>query len=643
MVADNTKTKGIMAFMPYRLFWFQVIIVAVAMTFFVSSLNVFAATKQEANNAGKKFADSMNVAIGNKAKKPVITDIPHYQGENVPAKKYYNSGVGIENEAHIHAVNDEYSKFILSARDSRPIVDIDRENDLLFKREEDILSLSRSLTSTYTGCVDLPVGDTDLTIYDNKSCNIKGIYYYEYPVCNRTYRAYCTNGATYHEPYNKTIKVNLGSKGRNYLTVRVNFITGSWSAVKPSDGIKKVAFFDVVSLEEACEDNTTSITYRGASHWRSAPSHVGGGPHDNTVIYRELQRPSCLNGFIGKYQIEDIQKARETKYVLGGRFTYTLRFKAKCTEAFTKSYSCNVGGGYNKSLLHSKSCIDSGHKIVSGFSLYKDCWNWKEIFQIEKIRFKENPLCDQLRSEGCGFISSSCTHKSNKGHCLNEEKVFSCPRVEAARHVELCGNVLSCPDGHCADEYKTQKDATEDFKQAASSLALANEIAKEFDYNELSLFKGEGKQCSKSVLGFYDCCKSDGWSDDIGLLDCSTEEKALRIKREQKAAHYVGTYCSREVLKDCVSRKYTYCTYPSKLARIIIEQGNSQLGRGYGSAERPDCSGFSIEQLSSLDFNAMSLREFYPDVVQKTARGTVADPNQLVKDIADKLNNTGGD
>ena len=322
-------------------------------------------------------------------------------------------------------------------------------------------------------------------------------------------------------------------------------------------------------------------------------------------------------------------------------------FLRKLSALIVLTLFCSTAYGSNT--IQNKVCVDSGYKNIQGkygtYRIYRDCWRWKVTYKVvDGPYYEESQNCSLHRDNGCGQVGDECDiWNAQYSFCESSTVTFQCSKTFASRHTDLCGNLLICPDGHCADEYKTQKDATEDFKQAASSLALANEIAKEFDYNKLSLFKGEEKQCSKSVLSFADCCKGGGWSDDIGLLDCSTEEKELRIKREQKAAHYVGTYCSREVLKNCVSRKYTYCTYPSKLARIIIEQGNSQLGRGYGSAERPDCSGFSIEQLSSLDFNAMSLREFYPDVVQKTARGTVADPNQLVKDIADKLNNTGGD
>jgi conjugal transfer mating pair stabilization protein TraN len=50
------------------------------------------------------------------------------------------------------------------------------------------------------------------------------------------------------------------------------------------------------------------------------------------------------------------------------------------------------------------------------------------------------------------------------------------------------------------------------------------------------------------------------------------------------------------------------------LARILNEQGRAQLGRSWGGAESPDCSGFTVAQLQSLDFSRMDLTEFYAEI-----------------------------
>jgi conjugal transfer mating pair stabilization protein TraN len=51
------------------------------------------------------------------------------------------------------------------------------------------------------------------------------------------------------------------------------------------------------------------------------------------------------------------------------------------------------------------------------------------------------------------------------------------------------------------------------------------------------------------------------------------------------------------------------------LARIVNEQGRTQIGKGWGGAESPDCTGFTVAQLQTLNFAAMDLTEFYTSLV----------------------------
>ncbi|NJM44652.1 MAG: conjugal transfer protein TraN, partial [Brachymonas sp.] len=89
----------------------------------------------------------------------------------------------------------------------------------------------------------------------------------------------------------------------------------------------------------------------------------------------------------------------------------------------------------------------------------------------------------------------------------------------------------------------------------------------------------------------------------------------LAMKRGQNLCHYVGTYCSQKILGACVSRKQTYCCFNSRLARIVQEQGRTQLGRDWGGAKTPNCSGLSAEDFEKLDFSKMDLGEFAQEIM----------------------------
>ena len=101
-----------------------------------------------------------------------------------------------------------------------------------------------------------------------------------------------------------------------------------------------------------------------------------------------------------------------------------------------------------------------------------------------------------------------------------------------------------------------------------------------------------------------------------GILDCEQAEQILAMKRDNRLCHGVGSYCSSRlpIIRLCIETTESYCCFNSRLARILNEQGRAQLGRGWGGAESPDCGGFTVAQLQSLDFSRMNLAEFYAEI-----------------------------
>lgn len=96
---------------------------------------------------------------------------------------------------------------------------------------------------------------------------------------------------------------------------------------------------------------------------------------------------------------------------------------------------------------------------------------------------------------------------------------------------------------------------------------------------------------------------------------CEKREYELSAKRELKSCHYVGSYCSEPISAfgvtiGCLVHKESYCCFSSPLARIMQEQGRPQLGKGWGTPEMPSCEGYSIDQMSSLNFDSMDLSEW---------------------------------
>ncbi|MCW5632013.1 MAG: type-F conjugative transfer system mating-pair stabilization protein TraN [Rubrivivax sp.] len=106
----------------------------------------------------------------------------------------------------------------------------------------------------------------------------------------------------------------------------------------------------------------------------------------------------------------------------------------------------------------------------------------------------------------------------------------------------------------------------------------------------------------------------------LSMMSCNEEEGKLAMKEGARLCHTVGTWCSScfRVLGSCVScieHTTSKCCFNSMLARIVNEQGRAQIGKGWGGAQSPDCSGFTVAQLQSLDFARMDLSEFYASLV----------------------------
>ena len=106
----------------------------------------------------------------------------------------------------------------------------------------------------------------------------------------------------------------------------------------------------------------------------------------------------------------------------------------------------------------------------------------------------------------------------------------------------------------------------------------------------------------------------------VSMLSCNEEEGKLAMKEGAKLCRTIGTWCSSciRILGRCVScieHTTSKCCFNSVLARIVNEQGRVQVGKGWGTAQDPDCSGFTVAQLQTLDFAAMDLSEFYASLV----------------------------
>jgi conjugal transfer mating pair stabilization protein TraN len=152
--------------------------------------------------------------------------------------------------------------------------------------------------------------------------------------------------------------------------------------------------------------------------------------------------------------------------------------------------------------------------------------------------------------------------------------------------------------------------------QALGALSVAKGISnagKDGTAN-IHIFDGAERGCTKEPFGAKNCCRMQGWVS----TNCNPEETELKGMRELGKCVRVGQKClQRFPFGGCMRSREMYCCYDSKFTRVVQEQGRKQLGKGFGTADCPDCRGFTPEELSRINFETMDFSEVTAEIMQK--------------------------
>ena len=605
--------------------------------------------QETATHAGKSLASDLGSDILNMVQNPNSEDIPQYPETPVPEEAYYGMGLEIENEALLNSTVNPTADFVTEGKNSRPHFELNPDTDTLFQQNNAITASSLSLIDTYSSCVSLSVGVEASPTSALNQCFVtahRDLITYS---CERRLDVTCSNeDAGQPWPYLMSDFTISGDSAPQAAMANDRFSFGSRSDIFKGMCVrftKTIRFYipDISLMEARLEqieyDDWLDIWINSRLIFR------GIGPQQDISLSGEFPCEMKQNYSAPTIDIRNsLRQGWNTLHLVnlvGGNGTYYLELVlqriAGCDEVETTTYNCPAQEQRVIDDLMASTCLDSGWRQINGVPIYRACWTFKDDYsRLSFPVYQQDLACEALEVSGCGQVASSCVVQGD-GYCQSSKLTYSCPESTSSQDVDICGDLLSCPDGDCATEYKVQKDATEDFKAAATGMAVASEVAGNFNFDDLSVFTGAGKSCRKQRFGFVNCCSDSGWGVNLNLAQCKSSEIELGYSREQKAAHYIGSYDSGGIFDRRTYR--VFCTYPSKLARIIVEQGNAQLGRGYGSASNPVCNGFSVEELNGLSIETLNLAEFYEDLAVPNMS---IDPNQLIEDIQDRLNQMGG-
>lgn len=140
---------------------------------------------------------------------------------------------------------------------------------------------------------------------------------------------------------------------------------------------------------------------------------------------------------------------------------------------------------------------------------------------------------------------------------------------------------------------------------------------------QVYIFSGQAMQCRDPGVqtGWGGgCCTADKrW---FGLSSCNSQEKLLAQQRAADDCTMVGTYCAQSFLGFCLQTDQTWCCFPSLLANIIQQQTRAAQSlpiSGWGSAQSPNCIGYTPQQFQAINFSQINLSAFYNSIIQQTS------------------------
>jgi len=271
----------------------------------------------------------------------------------------------------------------------------------------------------------------------------------------------------------------------------------------------------------------------------------------------------------------------------------------------------------------------------------RDCWRYEETYECSHPSPNN---CEPLRQASCEQMRSKCVTKIGD-ECVEWEQDYRCPKNVFPEEKEIIAKSgYKMPDVDTNLSYTANNEMNDAIAKLSVLQEMQGDMPKGKNLDSITVFKGQGMDCQIAFLGLKNCCTKKGWGKSMGMSGCEPIELELAERQKRGLCIEVGSYCAKKTaLGICKQKKRSSCCFPSKLSRIIHEQGRPQLGIGWGEAKSPDCRGFTPEELARLDFDRLNLSELFEEIASrmKTVSSRVVKRNltDRIKTMTDGLGN----
>ena len=600
-----------------------VLLIVIASLFWVMSANA-----NDQYNAGADYArgvkDSDGKVIGGFTPEAVL---PNYTAN--PTERGYYGGVttpstNLDNPGNKARAKSEAGKAITESILNNPKDPISPDAPFIFAGSEAKEKAESVTDGSFEGCEAQQVSKTEYTSHIcERDINVTR-------TCTRD--AYIT-GNTVPVQSQKNLRITQFTYVKEGKQLRADFVA-------PVTGTVLGASFDfVLNASTGGYTQSTTISLLGTS---ALVPKYGNGNYPLSVSHYGLTEGQTYSAYfyINQNQHQDTFLNGMLRSLKEGKTTFVINMLVLAEDQEWRgqvswSGPCALSEEIGAQLVASQCTAPGGNReiVVDGVthSVYSDCWQYTDTYRLQE---EDAGTCGQYAANpACTLATQQCAYEMD-GVCLHQNVTYSCER-KISGEAMVCGGEIFCSDGTCSEALSGKSDSFQKAVSQLAAVAAAGEDVAELNDVNVRAFTGRGQSCRKAAVGFNNCCKGSGWGSDVGLANCSSEEKALGQAKERLLTVDIGEYCSKKVLGVCLEKKRGYCVFDSKLAQIVQQQGRQwQLGVGFGSAESPDCSGINVEQLQALDFSRMDFKNFYADLEGGSA---IPDGDALLEHVKEQI------
>ena len=554
--------------------------------------------QQAVRDDAKAFATEAARAAANTAgnEATAITNLPGYNGGTAPERAYLDNPLALESAGAPAARSNEGAVLVIDGNTVRPrvsavLVDETVARGNIITQTPETYALGVDPNGTTGQCVELPPGVSSAGTFE-ATCNAGAQLIPEASSCNVPLQHNFTNANDY-----RCTKVTVNGA------------------------------FDINSGCGAYTAPTCTLTMESAPTLYQVSGCIPGACF-NIAILLETYKAVCSAPVAGTltgsaYTHPITQQAYPPSFTSIQTYVNSEPDLTQC-QGLANDVGCSSPVDV---------CTDAAPatRDVGGTMVTQSCWAWSRTYQCNRIG--SNNDCTALDANAaCHYDRTVCLDDPQVGACQVEDRIYTCPVPASTTDPKqyVCGGDLYCIGSEC--EVVTHEASTE-FKDAVVGLHTLDQAAKEFDEVDYRLFKGAGESCHKPVFGLANCCGGNG----IPLIGaCSSAERLLAVKIDKGFTHYIGTYCSGSFLGICHSKRQVYCSFTSKLTRILQEQGRPQIGKTWGTPKAPVCDGFTVDEFARLDLSVMDFAEIYTDFIDAARlpdeAATMTDIQQKIRD-----------